>query len=279
LSAYLPERIREDSPWPVVREATAALTALGMELPPALRTAQEAACRRRLAAADAEARESPRSADSTVLSRERVELLSVIGRSGGPDALEVLLEHRFDPALADLPHWSRLLTDAARARRAADAQDPLAALLLGAEAGVPPDDVRGRALRAFADGTDTEALAAAHRLLTDDEVLPRELLELVRADSSGKRLLAAAAVVEGLAPAQLPIAEGLADRMIAHPRPEDSDWLAALAALVGAVGQQSSRARVSSTPRRAPWRAEGRGRRCAGPGPRRTTTSRSHTTN
>ncbi|MFI8306662.1 hypothetical protein ACIF80_25145 [Streptomyces sp. NPDC085927] len=234
LSGYLTERVDAERPWPVVREAAAALKALDVELTPDAQKAQDSACRRRLAAADREALEAARLTDGAALARERGELLSVVAQSHGPDALEVLLEHRFDPGLAELPNWSELLSTAAR-HRVAGSGDPLAGLLLTTTEG----DGRLRAVRAFAEGSDQEAVAAAHRLLSDGEVPPRHLLDLVTAESSGPRLLAAAAVVLSLAPAELSMAERLVRDLIARPRPGDPRWLHGLAALIGAVGQQS----------------------------------------
>ncbi|MEU3249539.1 hypothetical protein [Streptomyces sp. NPDC006997] len=240
LSGYLTERVDAGRPWPVVREAAAALEALDVALTPGARAARDAACRARLAAADAEAWEATRLTDGTALARERGELLAVVARSGGPDALELLLEHRFRPGLADLPHWSDLLSGAARERRATADDDRLAALLLTGTRG----DGQERALAAFAEGSDREAVAAAHRLLSDGEVPPRHLLDLVSPDSSGPRLLAAAAVVEGLAASELALAESLVRGLVDRPRAEDPQWLEGLAALIGAVGQQSRVLRV-----------------------------------
>ncbi|MFB7651598.1 MULTISPECIES: hypothetical protein [unclassified Streptomyces] len=236
LSGYPAERLDAGRPWPVVQEAAAALTALDVELTPDARKARNAACRRRLAAADREAREATRLTDSAALARERGELLSVVAQSHDADSLEVLLDHRFDPGLTELPNWSEMLSTAAGHRRAACPGDPLAGLLLtGAEG-----DGRRQAMDAFAEGSDREAVAAAHRLLSDGEVPPRQLLDLVTPGSSGQRLLAAASVVESLALADMSLAERLVRGLIARPRPGDPRWLDGLAALIGAVGQQSN---------------------------------------
>ncbi|MFF8727063.1 NACHT domain-containing protein [Streptomyces sp. NPDC015171] len=243
LAAHLTERIGAGHPWPVVREAAGALTGLGIELTPRMRAARDQACRQRLAAADHEAGEAPRAAQTAVLARERAELLTRLAGSDTPDALEVLLEHRFDPVLAELPAWSALLVDAAHARLARAPGDPLAALLVPGEAD-PSPVIRRRALRLFAQGTDTEALAAAHWLLSDGELPPGELLELVSPASSAPRLLAAAAAVDSLDPAELAAAERLVRGLIEEPHPDRPQWLEALAALVGAVGQHSHLLRV-----------------------------------
>lgn len=236
LSSYAAERCLDAGrPWPIVREAAAALTALHVELTPDAWKARNTACRRRLAAADREAQEAARLADSAALARERGELLSVVAQSQDPDSLEVLLDHRFDPGLSELPDWSELLSTAARHRRAASPGDPLAGLLLTDAGG----DGRRQAMDAFAEGSDREAVAAAHRLLSDGEVPPRQLLDLVTPGSSGPRLLAASSVVESLALAEMPLAERLVRDLIARPRAEDPLWLNGLAALIGAVGQQS----------------------------------------
>jgi hypothetical protein len=243
LAAFLPDRVQAQNPWAVVREAAAALTALGIVLTPPMEAALEQACRRRLADADREAAEAPRASDTAALARERAELLTLLGRSDSPEALEVLLEHRFDPALSDLPTWSTLLTEADRARFGRAPADPLAALLL-TESTAASNDARRQALQVFAEGTDTAAVAVAHRLLSDGEVPPRDLLELVSPGSSARRLLAAAAVVDSLAPWELEIADKLVRGLVADPRPEEPHWLDALAALVDAVGQQSHLLRV-----------------------------------
>ncbi|MET9452518.1 NACHT domain-containing protein [Streptomyces cinerochromogenes] len=243
LSAYLMERIRAGNPWPVVREAAAALTGLGVELTPLLRAARDEACRRRLTVADQEAREAPRASEAASLAQERADLLALLARSETPGALDVLLEHRFDPVLAELPSWSTLLAEAARARLARVPGDPVASLLVPGEADTSAG-IRRRALRLFAEGSDTEALGAAHLLLSDAELPPRELLELVTPGSSAPRLLAAAAAVDSLGHAELGTAEKLIRGLIREPHPDEPQWLEALAALVGAVGQQSHLLRV-----------------------------------
>ena len=230
LSGFAGERVQAEAPWSLVREACAALDALGIVLTPRQQARREAACVRRLRAADAEADATSVAAESAALVRERAELLTILGRSRDPMVLDLLLEHRFAPGLADLPDWSGLLNGPARARLAADPDDPAAALLL-AEGGV-----RQEALRVFAEGDELSAVAAAHRVLSDPAGPPWDLLELISAESSGRRLLAAATAMGGLGPGALPLARRLIRRITATPRP---DRLDALAALVTAVGRHS----------------------------------------
>ncbi|WTW98862.1 hypothetical protein OG216_38430 [Streptomycetaceae bacterium NBC_01309] len=245
LAAFAAERVRHDRPWLVVRDAVAALAALGVALTPTSRAVYEEVCRRRLAAADDEARTASRTSDSAALARERIELLSVVAQSTNRDALEILLEHRFDPALAYHPHWSRLLSAAAHTRRATSPGDALAHLLLAEPGGGSvPGATRQHHLRVFAEGTDAEATAAAHRLLSDSETPPRELPALVGPSSSDKRLLAAAAAVECLLPSELAAVETLVTELIAPTHLASADRLNVLAALVGAVGRQSHLLRV-----------------------------------
>lgn len=246
LSGYAWERIGPGVPWPVAREASAALAALGVELTPRARAAQVSACLLRLAQADEEAGRAARAGDTAALTAERAELLAALGRSGSPEALHPLLDHRFRYGLADLPDWSGLLLDAARARSAAHPGDPAADLLLAADGGAAPEDVRQRALSAFGDAQVEEpaAVAAAHLLLSDRATPPRDLLELVGTGSSHQRLLAAAAAVESLDPAELGTAERLVRELIGTPGTGRPQRLEPLAALVGAVGRQSHVLRV-----------------------------------
>lgn len=235
LSGFAGERVQSDAPWSLVREACAALDALDIVLTPRQQGRREAACARRLRAADAEAEGTSVTAESAALVRERAELLAILGQSRDPMALDLLLEHRFAPGLADLPNWTGLLSGPARARLAADPDDPAAALLL-AEGGV-----RQEALRVFAEGDELSAVAAAHRVLSDPAGPPWDLLELVSAESSGRRLLAAATAMGGLGAGALPVARRLIRRITAAPRPDQLD---VLAALVTAVGRHSRPTRV-----------------------------------
>ncbi|MFI0237657.1 hypothetical protein [Streptomyces sp. NPDC016845] len=235
LSGFAGERVRSDAPWPVVREACAALDSMDIALTPRQHKHRETACVRRLREADAEAERTSVTAESAALVRERAELLALLGQSRDPMVLDLLLEHRFAPGLADLPNWSGLLHGPARARLAADPDDPAAALLLS------EGEVRRKALRVFAEGDELSAVAAAHRVLSDPAGPPWDLLESVSTESSGHRLLAAATAMGGLGPAALPVARRLIQRITATARPDQLD---VLAALVTAVGRHSRPTRV-----------------------------------
>ncbi|MGW3916883.1 NACHT domain-containing protein, partial [Streptomyces sp. NPDC005070] len=173
LSGFAGERIHAEEPWPLVREASSALATLEIDLTPRQRSHREAACRRRLRAADAQAQATSITAKSSDLIRERAELLAVLAQSRDPSALDVLLKHRFVPGLVELPDWSGLLHGPARARLDATPDDPAATLLLN------DGDVRHTALQVFADGDELPALAAAHRVLSDPAGPPWDLLERV----------------------------------------------------------------------------------------------------
>ncbi|MFH8282423.1 hypothetical protein [Streptomyces antibioticus] len=235
LSGYAGERVEADAPWSLVREACAALAALDIVLTPRQQALREAACAERLRAADAEADGTSVAAESAALARERAELLAVLGQSRDPSMLDLLLEHRFVPGLADLPDWSGLLNGPARARLAADPEDPAASLLLS------EDETRSEALRVFAEGDELSAVAAAHRMLSDPSGPPWDLLGLVSAESSDRRLLAAATAIGGLGPGSLVLARRIIRRITAAPGP---DRLDVLAALVTAVGRHSRQGRV-----------------------------------
>lgn len=228
------DRAHRDRPWPVVREAFGAVTALDMVISGTVRRARLDACAARLEAAGAEL---PLTADASTAAALNDERFALLGSLAEGDRLELLLGHRFSPGLAHRPHWAGLLTAAARNRARVRRDDPLARLLLD-----PLD--RGAALRAFAGADDTAATAAAHRLLVDGAVPPRELIGLVDEDSSASRLQAAAAVVEGLGPAELARVESLVRTMIGSLAPGRPDRLAALASLVAALGQPSHLLRV-----------------------------------
>ncbi|MCX5173374.1 hypothetical protein OG616_35825 [Streptomyces antibioticus] len=235
LSGYAGERVEADAPWSLVREACAALAALDIVLTPRQQTSREAACAKRLRAANAEADGTSVAAESAALVRERAELLAVLGQSRRPSMLDLLLEHRFMPGLADLPGWSGLLNGPARARLAADPEDPAASLLLS------EDGTRSEALRVFAEGDELSAVAAAHRMLSDPSGPPWDLLELISAESSDRRLLAAATAMGGLGPGSLVLARRIIRRITAAPGP---DRLDVLAALVTAVGRHSRHGRI-----------------------------------
>lgn len=235
LSGYAGERVEADAPWSLVREACAALAALGIVLTPRQQARREAACAERLRVADAEADGTSVAAESAALVRERAELLAVLAQSRHPSMLDLLLEHRFMPGLADLPDWSGLLNGPARARLAADPEDPAASLLLS------EDETRSAALRVFAEGDELSAVAAAHRMLSDPSGPPWDLLELISADSSNRRLLAAATAIGGLGPGSLFLAPRIIRRITAAP---GSDRLDVLAALVTAVGRHSRHGRI-----------------------------------
>ncbi|MGW1269697.1 NACHT domain-containing protein [Streptomyces sp. NPDC002491] len=223
------EHVAAEHPWSVTREAYHAVKMLGLRPSPALEQRYLQACTQRLQDVVQELRRTSDTQTVRSLNEERFAILSSLAYQ---DTLEVLLRHRFAPGLVDRDGWAEMIARAARHRLELQEADGEAATLLTAVVDT------GALLQSFTGPDDLAALAAAHRLLTDCSVSPREVLERVHAQSSPLRLLAAAAFVEQVAPADLGLPSNLIRGLLQRAHSEmPVAQLDALSALTDALGR------------------------------------------
>ncbi|MER5401284.1 hypothetical protein [Streptomyces sp. NPDC002599] len=224
------EHVTPEQPWSVTREAYHAVKMLGLRRSPALDAAYLQACTSRL---DDAVRELRRTSDTQTVKSLNEERFAILSSLAHQDTLEVLLAHRFAPGLARLPDWHELLSTAARQRLSRQATHTAAGLIT---APVGTDE----ALQFFAEGNDFTAAAAAHRLLADGLLAPQEILRRVDVDSTPGRLLAAAAIIERVPPADLVPVTELIRSLVARAHPEmPIAQLDALSSLIEALGRPS----------------------------------------
>ncbi|MFC9280181.1 hypothetical protein [Streptomyces collinus] len=225
LVGYVWDRIREDAPWPVIRQAWQALQQLKVRPSGALLQTYTAACRRRLPEAFSELVET---ADATTVHRlhlEQREILAVLADNGD---LSTLLEHRFRTGLADDATWHKLLITAARHCNDSD----LAELLH------PDSTVDWTQLLDQDD--DSTMLLASHMLLHHGHTLPVARVQQLATDASPARLLALAGFVHTLNGDEMPAVDEIVH---AYAGRLEEGYLEPLSALVGAVSNHDLEAR------------------------------------
>lgn len=226
LVGYVWDRIREGTPWPVMRQAWKALAQMEVRPSRALQQTYVAACIRRLPQT---MEELAGSADATAVRQLHLEQREILTVLAGHGHLATLLEYRFRTGLADDATWHQLLITAAEQ---CSADSDLAHLLLH------EDTTDWRQLLEGDD--DSKALLACHMLLHRGETLHVEQVQQLAATAAPARLLALAGFVHTLNGDDMSavdeIVRSYASRL-------DEGYLEPLSALVGAVSNHDLEAR------------------------------------
>ncbi|WP_331724422.1 hypothetical protein OG416_36730 (plasmid) [Streptomyces longwoodensis] len=227
LVGYVWDRIRADTPWPIMRQAWKALVKMEIRPSAALRRTYVEACERRLPQT---MEELTGSADATTVHQlhlEQREILTVLADEGD---LPALLGYRFRTGLADDASWHQMLTTAAQRRGAGD---NLACLL-------HPEAAASDWLHLLDAEDDSTVLLACHMLLHQGQTLPVTQMQQLAATASPARLLALAAFVHTLNGDEMSAVDSI---VVSYARRLDEGYLEPLSALVGAVSNHDLEAR------------------------------------
>jgi hypothetical protein len=226
LVGYVWDRIGEDTPWPVMRQAWKALAQMEVRPSAVLRQTYVSACRCRLTQIT---EELARSADAVTVQQLQLEQRDILTVLAGHGELATLLAHRFRTGLADDATWHHLLTSAAQ--RCHD--DATARLLLQEENATDWTQL-------LQSDDDTHMLLACHMLLHRGQTLPVVHLQELAATASPARLLALAAFVHTLNGDDMSAVD---DIVSSYASRLDEGYLEPLSALVGAVSKYDLQAR------------------------------------
>jgi hypothetical protein len=225
LELRVADYLRRPVPWPVARDAKAALDKLGVLLPAELAGEFQQAQEARLAEVEGELPEVTASAEANKLQAERYLLLS--GRHG-PGALPGMLERRF--AFEIGASLAEPIDEAAeRAQTGQTAGDGGWQAIMNDPA-LAPDEL----LAAIAGSDELAAATAAHRLLRDRPDLAGRLFRVLAENRPARRSLIAAAAAAKLPADQLPEVADYFRRLLASGQ-DDGTSLESLAAVAQVI--------------------------------------------
>ncbi|MFE5189859.1 hypothetical protein [Streptomyces sp. NPDC056628] len=225
LVGYVWDQIREDAPWPVIRQAWRALAQMKIRPSRALHEAYTAACRRRLPET---LDQLARTADVTTVYELNLEQRDILGVLAEHGDLEVLLQYRFRTGLANDATWHQRLATAAGQCDGSDLAD-----LLNRE-----DTTDWAELLDSQD--DNVVLLASHMLLHRGQTLSVERVQQLAAGASPSRLLALAGFVHTLNGHEVPAVDDIVRSYVGRL---NDGYLEPLSALVGAVSNHGLEAR------------------------------------
>jgi hypothetical protein len=221
LELLVAERLRRPGPWPVVKEAQAALGKLGVLLPADLEDAWRRAQQSRLIEVERELFTVTSAAEANRLQNERFLLLD---ENHGAGRVASLLERRFTFEIGAL--LGELIDEAARPggadRPRGIANDP-DDILSGPDA--DPDEL----LAAVGGPGQLTAAAAAHRLLRDRPDLSGRMFRMLALNGRTDRPLIAAAAAARLPVAELPAVVDYFRRLLESGDEGSAEALAVLA--------------------------------------------------
>jgi hypothetical protein len=232
LELRVADYLRRPVPWPVARDAKAALDKLGVLLPAELAGTFQHTQDARLTEVEGELPEVTSSAEANKLQAERYLLLS--GRHD-PGALPGMLERRFafeiGASLAEPIDEAAERAQAGRAARAGGWQ----AIMNGPA--LAPDEL----LAGVTGSDELAAAAAAHRLLRDRPDLAGRLFRTLAENGPARRSLIAAAAAAKLPADQLPEVAGYFRRLLASGQDDGTslEGLAAVAQVIYAKDAQT----------------------------------------